>query len=782
MNRDERRQAARAAALAVAIGGLLGAMLLPVPASATPSSAPVPGSASARVSDDAPTIGEHTPAQFAAAAGQLPPALVEAVRTDLGQSAEQYLADAATADDAAEVVSHLERRGVDVTGSRVDGSRVTIGVSSAADLAAVQATGATAVVGDVTAPVDVPRLHPAADLLGGTAWGYLTNATTGAGVRCSVGFNGNGPGGAAQYVTAGHCKIGTPQSAINQIVQTAPGQSGPFGATIGSMVEGSFQYGGGVDSGRIAVTGSGVAPVPGVSTWAGGTGSPSAAPLTVRGDTTGVVGAAVCKSGSTTGWTCGHILAVDQLVDVDDQEVNAILTDACVLEGDSGGAAVVGSYALGVTSASSYTTACGSDPISAFFPLRSSSGAPSVATAQSGWQLQVGLATPVPDLASGGSTFAAAPFTGTVAGANGETRVDVYFDGRTDAQGASASATLSSSGRWSVALPSATGTHSYRIVARWGSQSSAEATGTVVVTANPAVDRISGSDRFETAVKVSQAGFPGTAGTVFVASGVGFADALSAGPAAVEADAPLLLTTPGAVPAVVLTELKRLSPTRIVLVGGTAAVSADAEAQLATVAPVRRISGSDRFETSRAVAGYAFGGGASRAFLATGVAFADALSAGAAAGANHAPVVLVRGSDSAADQATVAFLRTLGVGALDVVGGPASITQAYADSLTTVAPVTREGGSDRFETAIAVNAAGFASARAAFVASGLAFPDALSGSALAGLRGAPLYVVPPSCLPVGVTSELSRYGVSTMTIVGGPAVVAPAVAAFTPCG
>jgi putative cell wall-binding protein len=759
---------------------MLGAMLLADPAAAatTQPAAQTTGQAA----DGAPSIGDYTPDQFATAAGQLPPGLVQAVRDDLGQTPEEYLADAATASDAAGVVAHLDRTGVDVTGSRVDGSRVTIGVSDPADLAAVRATGATAVLGTVTAPVAVPTLHAAADLLGGTAWGYLTNAATGATVRCSVGFNGLGPGSAAQFVTAGHCKLGTPQSAINQIVQTAPGQSGPFGATIGTMVANSFQYGAGVDSGRIAVTGAGLASVAAVSTWGGGTGAPSAAPLAIRGDTTGVVGAAVCKSGSTSGWTCGHILAVDQLVDVDDQTVNAILTDACVLQGDSGGAAVVGALALGVTSASSYATVCGPDPISAFFPLRSASGAPSVATAQAGWQLRVALATPVPDLASGGSTFAAAPFTGTVAGADGGTRVDVYFDGRTDAQGASASATVSSTGRFSVALPSAQGTHAYRIVARWGSQSSTAATGTVVVTAAPAVDRLSGSDRFETSVRISQSAFAGTADTAFVASGVGFADALSAGPAAAVSNAPLLLTTPGAVPTVVLDELRRLAPKRIVLIGGTAAVSSAAESQLRAISSVTRLSGSDRFETSRVVAQYAFSGHAGRAFIATGVSFPDALSAGAAAGADHAPVILVRGSDGAADQPTSAFLRSLGVTALDVVGGPASVTQGYADSLASVATVTRDGGSDRFETSIAVNKAGFASAGSAFVASGLAFPDALSGSALAGLRGAPLYVVPPTCLPAGVTSELARYGVTRMTILGGEAAVSAAVAAYTPCG
>jgi hypothetical protein len=69
------------------------------------------------------------------------------------------------------------------------------------------------------------------------------------------------------------------------------------------------------------------------------------------------VGATVCKSGRTTGFTCGTITAVNETVRFDDGNViyGLVRHNACVEGGDSGGANIsayfyTGYYALGVTS------------------------------------------------------------------------------------------------------------------------------------------------------------------------------------------------------------------------------------------------------------------------------------------------------------------------------------------------------------------------------------------------------------------------------------------------
>jgi hypothetical protein len=65
------------------------------------------------------------------------------------------------------------------------------------------------------------------------------------------------------------------------------------------------------------------------------------------------VGASVCKSGLTTGFTCGTITAVNASANYDGQMVYGLVRHtACVEPGDSGGANISGSnyYALGMTS------------------------------------------------------------------------------------------------------------------------------------------------------------------------------------------------------------------------------------------------------------------------------------------------------------------------------------------------------------------------------------------------------------------------------------------------
>lgn len=61
--------------------------------------------------------------------------------------------------------------------------------------------------------------------------------------------------------------------------------------------------------------------------------------------------------------------------------------------------------------------------------------------------------------------------------------------------------------------------------------------------AAPDAVRVAGENRYDTAVALSQRSFPNGAPIVFVASGLDFADALTAAPAAAAAGGPLLLVS-----------------------------------------------------------------------------------------------------------------------------------------------------------------------------------------------------------------------------------------------
>lgn len=96
--------------------------------------------------------------------------------------------------------------------------------------------------------------------------------------------------------------------------------------------------------------------------------------------------------------------------------------------------------------------------------------------------------------------------------------------------------------------------------------------------------RIAGDNRFETAVRLSQQRFPKPPDadvTAYLVSATAFADALFAGPiAGAQEGATMLPVSVDEVPASVASELDRLEPTSIVVVGGENAVSLATEREL----------------------------------------------------------------------------------------------------------------------------------------------------------------------------------------------------------
>ncbi|MBH0116515.1 cell wall-binding repeat-containing protein [Salinibacterium sp. NG253] len=304
------------------------------------------------------------------------------------------------------------------------------------------------------------------------------------------------------------------------------------------------------------------------------------------------------------------------------------------------------------------------------------------------------------------------------------------------------------------------------------------------ITLPSGVERLSGSDRYSTAVAISQEYDPGVS-VVYVATGANYPDALSAAPAAAKQGGPLLLTPPTGLPTVVKNEIKRLDPDLIVVVGGTGVLSSSIYKQLAALAPkIRRDGGSSRYETSRIVIERAFPDGADTAFFATGANYPDALSASAAAGNSGSPVILINGTGSGVDSATAKLIDRLDVSKIMIAGGTGVVSSKVfraLDAQPGVTKVTRYSGSDRYVTSEAINDASFDTAPRAFFAVGTGFADALAGAALAGGTSAPLYVVPGNCVPKGVVSNLNDFDTSSRVLLGGAGALGSGVAKMTVC-
>lgn len=758
-------------------------------------SAPALGAAEPPADDQGGVNAPHVMPDYSAEdfrlqAESMPADLAEAVERDLGEEPADYLARAAAGVAAADVVDDLAERGIDIAGSRLEGTDLVVNVGSENDVEVVEAAGARADLNPPLAGPDVSgiRLDALADLEGGQPYTFSTLA---GGKRltyaCSAAFNGvDVSSRQAQFLTAGHCIAPdrTDGGVYFEARQTSAGALPYRGSLIGTPLESTFQFGSGADSGLVATDG-GWSPKAAVAVWGGSRGAVGDGdPVVVRDVATGVVGAPLCKSGRQSGWTCGEILETNYPAQVYNQQgapviVNATLTSACMLQGDSGSAGVIGSSAFGVGSSGSFAGDCvdpSSAEISAFFPLRTSDGTASVASTSPSWEPLVSVADPTVVV----PTFVGDSIRGTVAGGGPRHRVTVKI-------GTSAilTATPAADGNWSVPVPSSlsTGRHDFTVQAGWGrTASSAVVSSSYDLARRPSVERISGPDRYAVAVSVSQRAFPGTAPVVLVATGSNYPDALSAAPAAVQLGGPLLLTPRDGLPDMTKAELRRLQPRAIVVVGGPASVSESVLTELRAIAPdVSRVSGADRYEASRNIADLAFGAPGA-AFVATGANYPDALSASAAAGSKGAPVLLVDGGAASADAATLGLLNELQIRSITIAGGPNSVSTGVEASLSARASVVRLAGPDRFSASVSINRGTFTTAGTVYLATGYNYPDALAGGVLAGMSDSPLFVVPTTCVPQDVLSQIRTLGATRVVLLGGPVSLTEGVAGLVSCG
>jgi putative cell wall-binding protein len=217
------------------------------------------------------------------------------------------------------------------------------------------------------------------------------------------------------------------------------------------------------------------------------------------------------------------------------------------------------------------------------------------------------------------------------------------------------------------------------------------AVGDTVVTAllnlGVVVERMGGADRFDTAALLSKRFFPGGAETVYVATGINYPDALAAVPAAAIDGAPILLVS-DTISARTRAELIRLSPTRIVILGGTAAVATTVadQARALTGATVTRIGGADRYGTAVQLSKRSFDH-ASTVFVTTGTDFVDALISGPTANMVGGPVLLTPPNGIPAG--VKAEIERLRPDRIVFVGSTGDLPDALIDDLDGIGPSTR---------------------------------------------------------------------------------------------
>jgi putative cell wall-binding protein len=300
--------------------------------------------------------------------------------------------------------------------------------------------------------------------------------------------------------------------------------------------------------------------------------------------------------------------------------------------------------------------------------------------------------------------------------------------------------------------------------------------------------RIAGNDRYDTSAKLSESVFGDmSVANIVVASGADFPDALSASGLAGTVGSPILLVAKDSVPSAIADEITRIASddvtTTVWVVGGPVAVSPDTMAALGALPGVeatQRVFGPDRFETSAEVcalvAAIQDDGFVESAFAANGLNFPDALAVSPVAYANGWPVLLV--GQNAVPPSVSDVIASTGIDTTVVLGGEAVVSGGVYTALNAD---DRWAGSDRYGTAVDIAESaidgGFADADYVGVASGVMFPDALSGGPVAGSYGGVMMLTAPDALPSATAGWLddNALDIFAVDIYGGTVAVSNAV-------
>ncbi|NTU88868.1 MAG: hypothetical protein HGA54_03030 [Actinobacteria bacterium] len=324
------------------------------------------------------------------------------------------------------------------------------------------------------------------------------------------------------------------------------------------------------------------------------------------------------------------------------------------------------------------------------------------------------------------------------------------------------------------------------------------------------VTRIAGDTSSSSSYGVYVAGMGDWSDTAIVATGTGFADALSIAPYANAYHAPIFLTQSDGttLDADSLAAVQTFD--KVIIVGGTGVVSETLETQLAGK-EIIRLAGDGAYDTSAKIASWLVGLDTEAAFgpsvtfswegtaFATRIGYADALAGCVLQGSKTAPLLLVDDTDAANPVFSLIQnnLSSANIG-ITIFGGIGAVSADTADKITafwgakanqgeweysgelvvpTEVKYCRVSGIDRYATMrkLALAAYGEAKADNAIVVCGNDFKDALAATAYAHLIDAPILLTESNQLLEDTKTALITLDVQNVTIVGGTGVVTDVV-------
>lgn len=371
-------------------------------------------------------------------------------------------------------------------------------------------------------------------------------------------------------------------------------------------------------------------------------------------------------------------------------------------------------------------------------------------------------------------------------------------------------AQANAAGEWEIEIPfptlenasvawAAGETHSIRLLT--GSLLTGDVTRTaaaefdiVAAEGSEVVESIEGEDRYATAAAAALSAYPEGADGVIVATGENYPDALAVAGLAGMLDYPIVLSASGALSPATAEVVETLDPTKVIIVGGTAALSDAVENDLGYQVGsenLTRIGGSDRYTTAQAIYDYGTEVSAvdpgddiepwsTTAIVATGSNYPDALSISPYAAASVSPIFLA--STNGLIEDTTDALAEDGFENALISGGTGVVSAAVEAGLVSELGednVVRLGGDDRYLTSALAASWLVDNAAMSFdgvgIATGKNYPDALAGSALLGSTNSVLLLADTGNIAALDLLETNSDSISHIRFLGGVAAVTPDV-------
>ncbi|MBP3815511.1 MAG: cell wall-binding repeat-containing protein [Firmicutes bacterium] len=295
--------------------------------------------------------------------------------------------------------------------------------------------------------------------------------------------------------------------------------------------------------------------------------------------------------------------------------------------------------------------------------------------------------------------------------------------------------------------------------------------------------RLEGATRFDTMAKIVKEGNFAKGGTVLIARGDDYRDALAASGLAGVLDAPIVLTLQKTLPNQSRETLKELDPKRVIIIGGTSAIHESVKSQIAAACPsiknansVERCSGKYAIDTSAEIARLGKGKWKDgMAIIARTDDFKDALSAAPIAYAKKYPIILAYNGE-VFDDNVLSAMKEIGIKEFVVVGGKNAVKPKSVETLEANGFRMKQ----RLEGKWAVHTSGEIAewgislgmkADKMGVATPMNYPDALAGAALCGKNNSVMVLLNDN-LPQNLEFiKKYKHSISKGYVFGGTSVV-----------